>query len=166
MKRSLLRALPLAAAVMLLAGCSSLNPFASSGPAPAPLAEFRPTAELLPLWSAQIGDAGDYVFQPAVAGDAVYAASNDGEVARFEAGRAVWQAGAGKPLSAGVGSDGRLAVVVATDGTVIAYDAASGSERGSTWIGPRRMSRRAIRGWPAATRSTCRWWIRTAIAAR
>ena len=127
MKRSLLRALPLAAAVMLLAGCSSLNPFASSGPTPAPLAEFRSTAELLPLWSAQIGDAGDYVFQPAVAGDAVYAASNDGEVARFEAGRAVWQADAGKPLSAGVGSDGRLAVVVATDGTVIAYDAASGT---------------------------------------
>jgi outer membrane protein assembly factor BamB len=146
MKRSLLRVLPLAAAVVLLAGCSSLNPFASSTPKPAPLAEFRPTAELVPLWSAQLGDAGNYVFQPAVAGDAVYAASNDGEVARFEAGRTVWEAEAGKPLSAGVGSDGRLAVVVATDGTVIAYDAASGSERWRTPVGAEVLAAPAVGG--------------------
>ncbi len=68
MKLSSLRVLPLAAAFVLLTGCSSLNPFASSGNEPAPLAEFRPSAELVPLWRAELGKAGSYVFQPAVAG--------------------------------------------------------------------------------------------------
>lgn len=128
-----LRVLPLLAALALSAGCSSLNPFADAKARPAALPEFRPTAQLVPLWRAEIGDSGPYVFQPAVAGGAVFAAAADGELARFEDGRAVWRADADTRLSAGVGADERLAVVVAANGTVIAYDAAEGRER---WRAP------------------------------
>ena len=133
MKPLSLRFVALAAAAALAAGCSSLNPFSRSPSAPAALTELKPSAELARRWQADIGEAGGYRFQPAVSGEAVYAASHRGDVGRFEDGRALWQVRADKRLSAGVGADGRLAVVVATDGTVIAYDAASGSER---WRSP------------------------------
>ena len=121
------------AGALILSGCASLNPFSSSGPKPAPLAAIQPTAELRPLWQARVGDSGPYVFQPAVVGDDVYAAAHDGTVARYAAGRAVWSVKTDKRLSAGVGSDGRLAVVVTTAGDVIALDAATGAER---WRAP------------------------------
>lgn len=135
MTLSSLRLLPLAAALAVLAGCSSLNPFSSSAPKPAELVDFRPSAELRAVWQADIGESGQYVFQPAVVGDSVYAAAHDGDVARFEGGRAVWRADADTPLSAGVGSDGRLAVVVSAAGEAIAYDAATGAERWRVPVG-------------------------------
>lgn len=111
------------------AGCSSLNPFASSAPKPAELVEFRESASLTRLWEARIGSAGPYQFTPAIVDDNVYAAAHNGEVVRLDAGRRVWTANAGKKLSAGVGSDGALVVVVATDGEAIAFDAQNGAER-------------------------------------
>ncbi len=139
-----LRVFPMILAAALASGCSSLNPFASSGPEPAKLVEFRATAQLVPVWRAKVGKAGNYGFQPAVAGDSVYAAAQDGEVARFEGGRAVWRAKAGTPLSAGVGADGRLAVVVSAAGVVIAYDAATGSERWRTPVGAEVLAAPAL----------------------
>jgi outer membrane protein assembly factor BamB len=127
--------LPALAALMLGAGCSALNPFASDPSAPARLVDFKPTVQPVKLWEARIGKAGNHVFQPAVVGDSVYAAAQDGSVARFDNGRQVWRAQADTRLSAGVGSDGRLAVVVSADGRVIAYDAQTGSERWRTPAG-------------------------------
>lgn len=127
--------LPALAALMLVAGCSTLNPFASDPLAPARLVDFKPTVQPVKLWEARIGKAGNQVFQPAVVGDSVYAAAQDGSVARFDQGRQVWRVQADTKLSAGVGSDGRLAVVVAVDGRVIAYDAQTGSERWRTPAG-------------------------------
>lgn len=118
-----------AAAVLLLAGCSSLNPFSTPAPKPAELAALQPTAQLATLWQVRIGASGAYVFHPAVIGEDVYAAAHDGSVMRLQGGRTVWRASAGRRLSAGVGSDGRLAAVVGTDGEVIAFDAATGAER-------------------------------------
>jgi len=135
MKTPTPRLVPLLAAALLAAGCSSLNPFASSGPKPAALVDFKPAAQLVAKWQANIGDAEHYRFQPAVWSDSVYAAGNEGEVARFEDGRALWRIDTGSELSAGVGTDGRLAVVVATDGTVIALDTDNGSERWRAPIG-------------------------------
>lgn len=144
MTRNYLRTLPLIGALALLAGCSSLNPFASSAPKPAPLVDIKPTAELNVLWKASIGESGSYVFHPAVVGDAVYAGSADGDVARFEGGRAVWRADAEADLAAGVGSDGRLAVVVSTAGDVIAYDAGSGTERWRSPLGAEVLAPPAV----------------------
>lgn len=117
-----------AATLALLSGCSSMNPFAASVSGPAELTTIQPTGEIRTVWQARVGAAGDYVFQPAVAGDSVYAASHDGTVARFQEGQTVWKASTGK-LSAGVGSDGKLVVVVTTGGEVVALDADSGTER-------------------------------------
>lgn len=144
MKSFSLRLAPLAAAAVLAAGCSSLNPFASAEPKPAPLADFKPTTQLSASWRANIGEAGAYRFQPAVVRDSVLAAAHDGEVARFEDGRASWRVDTGTELAAGVGSDGRLAVVVATDGTVIALDAEDGRERWRAPVGAEVLAAPAV----------------------
>ncbi|HAF53755.1 MAG TPA: outer membrane protein assembly factor BamB [Thauera sp.] len=144
MKPLSLRLVPLLAAVLLTTACSSLNPFASSAAKPAELVDFTPSAQLASTWSANIGDAGPYRFQPAVWSDAVYAAGHDGEVARFEGGRSVWRTDTETDLSAGVGTDGRLAVVAATDGAVIALDAATGSERWRANVGAEVLAPPAV----------------------
>lgn len=159
MKLSPLRAIPLAAAIALATGCSSLNlsslnPFASSAPKPAPLVDFKATAQIVPLWEASIGKAGGYVFQPAVVGEAVYAAARDGGVGRFENGRAVWRADAKTALTAGVGADDKLAVVVTADGKVIAYESATGSERWRSGIGAEVLAPPAVSGDVVVVRSS------------
>lgn len=132
------RLLPLAVLVGgLLAGCStlesitpsfdSLNPFASKGPKMAELTPIQATAELRQAWNYQIGKAGNAVFYPAVAGNAVFVAAADGSIAKLEDGQAVWRINAGKPLSAGVGSDGVTVVVGTGTGEVLAFSARDGS---------------------------------------
>ena len=100
------------AAVVVLSACSSLNPFSRSTDKLTPLAEFVQGAPLKVDWHAGLAAAPSIALQPAVSGDAVFSAGGDGDVARIEKGRTVWRAAAGQALSAGVGSDGRLAVVV------------------------------------------------------
>ncbi len=133
-----------AVALVALAGCSSLNPFSPSGPKPAELVAFEPGAELRPVWQARIGSAGRYLFEPAVVDEEVYAAAHDGTVARLRDGQAVWRASAGKRLSAGVGSDGRLAAVVTVDGEVVAFDAESGAERWRSPVGVEVLAAPAV----------------------
>lgn len=144
MKPLSLRLVPLLAAVLLTTACSSLNPFASSAAKPAELVDFTPSAQVASTWSANIGEAGPYRFQPAVWSDAVYAAGHDGEVVRLEGGRPVWRIDTDTELSAGVGTDGRLAVVAATDGAVIALDAATGSERWRAEVGAEVLAPPAV----------------------
>jgi outer membrane protein assembly factor BamB len=114
-------ALLLAAA---LAGCAS----APSGPKPAELVKLEHPAAVRQLWTARVGDAGRFVFEPAMVDGAVYAAARDGTVVRLDAasGKELWRASAGMMLSAGVGSDGRLVAVANEEGVVAALDAASG----------------------------------------
>lgn len=131
--RSSLSTLATAAALVLAGGCASLNPFADDEPKAAALPQIQPTAELREVWEVRIGAAGPYVFQPAVVGEDVYAAAHDGSVARYVKGQASWSVKVGTRLSAGVGSDGRLAVVVGSNGEVVALDAATGAER---WRAP------------------------------
>ena len=130
------RLLPVLA--VTLAGCSgfSLNPmdwFGSKDTRPK-MAELpilsNPIAVRI-LWQASVGAAGRAVFSPAVSAGSVFAAAEDGSVARFEAGsgRQVWRVSAGQALSGGVGADSSLAVVGTAQGEVIALDAADGKVR-------------------------------------
>ncbi len=121
----------LAAAVGGCSSLSSLNPFGSSSSKGAALVSFQPTLTTRTEWSASVGAAGAYVFQPAVVGSAVFAAGFDGTVARFEDGKAVWKVNAERKLTAGVGANARLAVVASEKGEVIALDAATGSVK---WV--------------------------------
>lgn len=119
------------AATSLLAGCStidSINPFASSGPKMAELVPLQPTAEIVTAWKESLSKSENYVFTPAIVGDALYAAGGKGEVVRFDGGVARWKINVGMPLSGGVGADARRVVVGSPKGDIIALDAADGKE--------------------------------------
>ena len=122
------------AAAILVSGCStlpslsSMNPFATKSVPrnlPAALVEVKPTMAVRSAWTAQIGRAGIYSFSPALAGDSVYVAAQDGTLARIEvgSGRPVWRINAGGSLTAGVGTDGITVAVAGEKGTVMAFDA-------------------------------------------
>lgn len=135
-RRFLRSSLAVGAMAALLGGCSwlpSLNPFGPSAPKMAPLVSFTPSAELRTEWSGSVASAGEYGFQPAVAGSTVFAAGRDGTVIRFDEGRPAWKINAERKLTAGVGATARLAVVVSEKGEVIALDAASGAVK---WVSP------------------------------
>ena len=114
------------AGVMLLAGCSG-----SSGPKMAELSELPAGIPVRTLWQASVGEAGDAILSPAVTVDGVYAAAQDGTVARFEAatGKESWRVNVGRTLSGGVGSDGTIVSVGTLGGEVIVLDALSGEAR-------------------------------------
>ncbi|WP_420474319.1 outer membrane protein assembly factor BamB [Noviherbaspirillum sp. ST9] len=113
--------------VALVAGCSSLNPFASK-PAPrnppAALEDFKQTLGVRTAWSTSVGTAGEFVFSPAVAGNNVFAAGADGTVVRIDAGsgRTVWRINTDARLTSGVGSDGNTVAVAAEKGVLLALD--------------------------------------------
>lgn len=120
----------LLATLLGAAGCSSvdkINPF-SSAPKnpPAQLTVIQATAEARTLWSNSVGDAGEFVFTPAVVGERVFAAGRNGNIYRFDNGKQIWRASAGQNLSAGVGADAKVVVVGTAKGEVLAFDAESG----------------------------------------
>lgn len=120
-------------AILLLAGCStlsSLNPFAASGPTPAPLPALATPVSLAVAFSTQLTPAPNRYLTPAVAGDRLVAAGGEGEVvALARDGTVLWRSHVGAPIAAGVGTDARLAVVVTQRGEVVALNASDGSER-------------------------------------
>ncbi len=113
--------------VAVLAGCSSINPFASK-PAPrnppAALEDFKSSLVTRTLWTESIGSAGAFFFSPAIAEGSVFVAAADGSLARIDAasGRSQWRINAGVPLTAGVGSDGNTVAVAAENGVLMAFD--------------------------------------------
>lgn len=118
----------------LLAGCSSLTDLKASvseslfGPEdkepPAELTEFKQTATASILWHAEVGSAEGYQFTPAQDGNAVFAASADGEIVRLDAatGSQVWRIQAGEKLSGGVGAGSNLVLVGTPRGMLLAFD--------------------------------------------
>ncbi len=78
------------------------------------------------MWSNSVGDAGEFVFTPAVVGERVFAAGRNGNIYRFDNGKQIWRASAGQNLSAGVGADAKVVVVGTSKGEVLAFDAESG----------------------------------------
>jgi len=113
----------LLAGVILLVGCSS-----APAPKMAELSELPSNIPVRTLWQVSVGEAGDAIFFPAVAAGGVYAAAQDGTVARFESatGRESWRVNVGHALSGGVGSDGALVAVGTLEGEVVALDAGTG----------------------------------------
>jgi outer membrane protein assembly factor BamB len=115
------------AVMTVLAGCSSLNPFAKKSEPrnpPAALVEFKPTLGIHTAWTTSVGSAGAYSFSPALANDNLFVAAADGSVMRINpvSGQPMWRINAGMPLTAGVGSDGATVVVAGEKGTLLAFD--------------------------------------------
>ncbi len=121
-----------AALCLLLAvsGCATVGGYydrwfgRDSGSKVAELPVFSATADARVAWQANVGNAERFAFAPLVRGGAVLAASAAGEVTKLDlaSGKQVWRTATGARLSAGPGSDGRLAVVGTARGEVIAVD--------------------------------------------
>lgn len=112
--------------VVLLAGCSSLLD-AAYGPkanTPAKLVEFKQAATLKVRWSHDVGNTGNNALQPAVMGDAVYAANAKGEVFRLEgsSGKEVWRASTDFAITAGIGAGDGLILAGGGKGDIAAFE--------------------------------------------
>lgn len=115
-----------AAALCVLAGCSSWNPFSSKSEknVPAALLEIKPTLSVKQLWSVQVGSSQNYVFSPAIVGQQLYVAAADGTLLKIDAvsGRTDWRINAGVRLTGGVGANARTVVVAGDKGGLFAFD--------------------------------------------
>lgn len=133
---------------LLLAGCSSLNPFASkksSANVPAELTQFKQTLASRTAWSASVGSAGSFIFSPAYSDGSVYAASSVGTIVSIDAasGREQWRTKAGMTLTAGVGADSSTVAVVGEKGVLLAYDA-QGNQRWKAQVSSEVLSAPAV----------------------
>ncbi len=125
-----LRILAALSLVGVLAGCSTVGSYYDrwfgSMPAekPAELTSFTPAVELRVDWQASVGSAGRFAFAPVVRNGYAYTANAAGEIVKLElsTGKQVWRTATGTPVSAGPGSNGKLAVVGTPRGEVIAVD--------------------------------------------
>lgn len=106
------------ALVLLLSAC------ASKGPKPAKLVDFKPALELKVAWRASVGEAGRYIFTPAIHEGSVYAAGSRGTLVRLDAksGKVMWRVDTRAPLSGGVGVGAGMVMVGTAKGAVLAYD--------------------------------------------
>jgi outer membrane protein assembly factor BamB len=113
-------ALALGAMVIALTSCSGNSRVRK----PAELVTVTNQFDMQPVWSTSIGSSESFNFHPIVAGDAVYAASHSGNLAKIDlaTGNKVWSVSVPERLSIGPGSDGRTTVAVSTKGMVYAYD--------------------------------------------
>ena len=98
----------------------------SSTPDRPKAAEIKPGAALLAVrqaWSSQIGEVA-FALQSAVNDNAITLAASNGTVVSLNAktGQDFWRTDVGAPISAGVGSDGKLAAVVTRANELVALD--------------------------------------------
>ena len=111
----------------MLAGCSTVSGWFSSGDKtgkePAKLVEFKQAATFNVRWHQKIGGSGDYILQPAITSDAVYAANTKGELFRLDpaTGKQVWRVDSGFAISAGVGVGEGLVLVGGGKGQLAAF---------------------------------------------
>lgn len=111
------RAFAIAAVAVVLVACSSKP----ERPKPVDLAPSAALIGVRQAWTARVG-AVTFPLQAQISGNTLAVAGGDGTVALLDAasGRDIWRASAGAPLSAGVGSDGKVAAVVTTANDVVA----------------------------------------------
>ncbi len=127
MKRALTACVLFAA----LAGCQTVGNlwddlFSSGGKknVPAPLQQFNPTLNVKIRATANIGSAADSIFTPVLTPEGLFAAGQDGKLARFEADtlKEKWRIATAKKITGGVGAADNLVVVATGKGEVLAYD--------------------------------------------
>ena len=114
--------------VAALAGCSVWGG-GSSKPVPADLGANVAVLGVRQAWTARVGSVAGFPLEVHAAGNVITLASADGVVAAIDArtGGDLWRTALGEPLTAGVGSDGKLAAVVSRSNALIAVE--SGRER-------------------------------------
>jgi outer membrane protein assembly factor BamB len=123
---------------IMLAGCSSLTDLKTdisermfgrkSDEPPTPLKDIQASSEAKILWHASVGASPDYDFMPAVDKNAVYTASQSGDITRIDPanGQVVWRVNAGEGISGGAGAGENLVLAGTNKGMVLAFDQATG----------------------------------------
>lgn len=116
---SRLRAVVCSLMLGLLAACSSQP----NAPQPAPLGPDPALLGAHQVWSTQIG-AINFPMTLAVNASTVFVSDAAGNLSARDAstGTALWQTAVGAPISAGVGSDGRLTSVVTRGNDLVTFD--------------------------------------------
>jgi outer membrane protein assembly factor BamB len=111
------------AAVLALGACSLFSKDDGRYD-PVPLSDYKPGMSVRQVWSVSAGSGSGLGFLPTVVGDAVYAATPNGTVGKYDlpSGRSLWRADAHTTLSAGAASDGTTTVVATPSGQIIAFD--------------------------------------------
>ena len=105
------------------AGCSLFGGSSTHEPL-APLPALQSNARAVNLWNAATGKASAVALGPMADGDSVYTASDDGQIAAFDAatGRQRWRVETKVKLSAGPGAGANLVLLGTRKGSVLAYD--------------------------------------------
>ena len=126
------RSLVLVAAMLALAACSSKD---KKQEKPAELTDIKsPTVRIQKLWSASVGGGGEKLrlgLGLATAGDRLFAAGRDGDVAAFDlkTGKQLWHTETKLVLTGGTGVGTDVVAVGSADGVVVAIGANDGKER-------------------------------------
>jgi outer membrane protein assembly factor BamB len=126
------RSLLLVAAMLALAACSSKDKKVDR---PAELVDLKsPTVRIQKLWSASVGGGGKKLrlgLGLATAGDKLFAAGREGDVAAFDlkTGRQVWRVETKLTLAGGTGVGADVVAVGSADGQVVALSADDGAQR-------------------------------------
>lgn len=151
-----LRASVLLAAVLAVAGCSTIkgwfggkNSEAKKAAEPAELTEFTPTASVTRLWTARAGKGEERIGArqaPTIADGRVYAAAVEGGVSAFDlqSGAQAWHYDSDLPLAGGPGAGDGLVVAGSLEGDVVALDAATGAEKWKAKVNNEVISAPAI----------------------
>ena len=136
------RGLAAVSLVLTLSACSTVSGWFDLDDdedltAPVDLIDIDQSVKIKKLWSRGIGDGqgdGYYKIQPAIAGDTIYVASAEGEIAAIDrqTGKLLWDVELDVSLSGGVGVYDNVLLVGSRDGSVLQLDATSGAVNWST----------------------------------
>ncbi len=153
MRQGRLARLSLLAALLLLAGCSTVTDWISPAEVdpPAELKEITPKVRAETFWSRDLGAGSDdkrLHLVPYYLDGRLYVAGADGEVTALDAasGRVLWQVELEAPLSGGPGAGQGLVVVGTLDAEVIALSLEDGSLRWRAPVSSEVLSTPAVAG--------------------
>ncbi len=128
--------------VFSLSACSTVKGWFDSDDdedptAPVELQDIQQTVKIKKLWSEGVGDGqgkGFYKLQPVISGDAIYAASSEGQVKAVDRsrGKTLWKTDLETQLSGGVGVYEDALLVGSSDGFVMKLSANGGDVLWST----------------------------------
>ena len=138
------------ALVLLLTGCSSMNPLnwlgdEDNAEPPAELIELQEQILVTTLWSTSVGEGADeqrVKLAPTVSDGRVYVANRQGAVKALDAatGRVIWGIETELEISGGPGAGEGLVLVGTSDAELVAFDAETGSEKWRTRVSSEVLS--------------------------
>jgi outer membrane protein assembly factor BamB len=141
--------LVLLAALLALSACDSKDKKVDK---PAELTDIKnPSVRIQKLWSASVGGGGKKLrlgLGLATAGDKIFAAGRDGDVAafNFKNGKPLWRTETKLELTGGTGVGADVIAVGSADGIVVALDMATGAERWRAEVKGEILSAPAVGG--------------------